>query len=56
VPPGNRQFLSATDDDDLQVLAMDGRVWAKAAPPPAEHGAEFGFWLPSVAIDQADDR
>ncbi len=30
------------------IAAMHGRIWAYAAPPPAEHGAEFGFWLPSV--------
>ena len=37
------------------IQAMHGRVWATAAPPPAEHGAEFGFWLPSTDIDQGDD-
>jgi K+-sensing histidine kinase KdpD len=30
------------------IAAMHGRIWANAAPPPADHGAEFGFWLPSV--------
>jgi signal transduction histidine kinase len=36
------------------IHAMHGRIWATAAPPPADHGAEFGFWLPSVAPDQAE--
>lgn len=30
------------------VHAMHGRIWASAAPPPASHGAEFGFWLPAA--------
>lgn len=30
------------------VAAMGGRVWAKSNPPPADRGAEFGCWLPSV--------
>jgi K+-sensing histidine kinase KdpD len=37
------------------IQAMDGRIWAMAARPPAEHGAEFGFWLPSVGVDPADE-
>ena len=35
------------------IVAMGGRIWARPAPPPAEHGAEFGFWLP--AIDEEPD-
>lgn len=31
--------------------AMGGRVWAAPAPPPAELGAEFGFWLPTAEGD-----
>jgi K+-sensing histidine kinase KdpD len=37
------------------IHAMSGRIWATAAPLPARHGAEFGFWLQSVGPDQADD-
>lgn len=36
------------------VGAMGGRIWARSAPPPAPHGAEFGFWLPA-ATDDADE-
>ncbi len=35
--------------------AMNGRVWAAPAPPPAAHGAEFGLWL-SAADERALDR
>ena len=37
------------------VHAMDGRIWASAAPPPADHGAEFGFWLPTVGTADDDE-
>ena len=37
------------------IQAMGGRIWASAAPAPAAHGAEFGFWLPAVDVDQAED-
>ena len=37
------------------IQAMGGRVWAAAASPPAESGAEFGFWLPAAAEDGADE-
>ncbi|MEA2518047.1 MAG: hypothetical protein QOF49_127 [Chloroflexota bacterium] len=37
------------------IHAMQGRVWATAAPAPAEHGAEFGFWLPSADLEQGED-
>ncbi|MBA2719554.1 MAG: PAS domain-containing protein [Chloroflexi bacterium] len=37
------------------VHAMQGRIWASAAPPPADHGAEFGFWLPTAEPDDDDD-
>ncbi|MEP6639798.1 MAG: ATP-binding protein, partial [Chloroflexota bacterium] len=36
------------------VQAMGGRIWAAAAPPPAANGAQFGFWLPAAAEDDAD--
>ncbi|HET7701828.1 MAG TPA: ATP-binding protein [Candidatus Limnocylindrales bacterium] len=37
------------------ISAMHGRIWATKAPPPAAHGAEFGFWLPSVGTADDDD-
>lgn len=33
------------------ITAMGGRVWAKAAGSPSG-GAEFGFWLPGIEVDQ----
>jgi signal transduction histidine kinase len=36
------------------VEAMNGRIWAGAAPAPALTGSEFGFWLPAVREDDAD--
>ena len=37
------------------IHAMGGRIWATDAQPPAEHGAEFGFWLPAVGTEQDED-
>ena len=36
------------------IQAMGGRIWAEAASPPTKGGAEFGFWLPAAAADDAD--
>ncbi|MBA2381306.1 MAG: PAS domain-containing protein [Chloroflexi bacterium] len=36
------------------VAAMGGRIWASAAPLPATHGAEFGFWLPDANDDDPE--
>ena len=33
------------------IIAMGGRVWANAARKPGG-GAEFGFWLPAVQVDE----
>jgi signal transduction histidine kinase len=33
------------------VEAMNGRIWAGAAPAPALTGSEFGFWLPALEDD-----
>jgi sigma-B regulation protein RsbU (phosphoserine phosphatase) len=35
------------------IHAMGGRVWAKPAEQ-ASGGAEFGFWLPAVEVDDED--
>ncbi len=32
------------------IQSMGGRVWAKAAEEPSG-GAEFGFWLPALAVE-----
>jgi K+-sensing histidine kinase KdpD len=36
------------------IKALGGRIWAAPAPPPATHGAEFGFWIPAGADESAD--
>ena len=36
------------------IDAMGGRLWAADAPPPSDHGAEFGFWLPSATDEGLD--
>ena len=33
------------------VRAMGGRVWARSA---VDGGAEFGYWLPAVSVDEED--
>ncbi len=33
------------------ISAMGGRVWAKQSTPPGV-GAEFGFWLPAVQVEE----